>query len=165
MIIRKALPAEYEVVGELTVSAFDQTLAFGQTDPYRTVLMDAAHRAVAADLLVAVEASGRIVGTVTSSPHGTDYADIARPGELEVRMLATAPDRGRTGVGRRLMAAVHQRGSAEHFDRVVLSVISTNAVAINFYRGLNYARVPSRDWEPVPNVILKVFARSVQTSN
>jgi GNAT superfamily N-acetyltransferase len=124
--IRPARFDELVSIGRLTVAAYEPVLTFGDADPYRETLADAAGRAAGAELWVA-EHDGDIVGTVTLCRPGTTYAEIAQPGELEVRMLAVAPDAQGTGVGGRLMAGVHETASADGFLAVVLSVVETTA--------------------------------------
>jgi ribosomal protein S18 acetylase RimI-like enzyme len=157
--VRLARPDEYERVGDLTVEWFTKVVAYGDDDPYLEVLRDTAPRAQHADLLVAVDESGDLVGTATACRYGTKYADIARDGEVEVRMLAVDPGHGRRGIGRALMTYIHERGRADRFTSVVLSVISSNTAAVDFYTSLGYARVPERDWTPIPDweFVLEVF--------
>lgn len=160
MTIRRATPADYATVSALTLDAYLPALRHGEDDPYRATLADAAGRAEAAELMVATR-DGRTVGTIALCRPGTEYAEIARPDELEVRMLAIAPAAQRAGIGSSLMRHVHDTAAAEGYSVVVLSVIDTNERAAAFYRTLGYARVPERDWEPVPDVLLQVWTRPV----
>ena len=125
------------------------------------VLLDAESRADDAELLVAVNDGDDIIGTVTVCRPGNDLADIARPGEIEVRMLAVADHFAHQGVGSLLMEHVHERARNEHFEAVVLSVIATNTAAIRFYRRLGYRPEPERDWLPRADMdaMLEVFIR------
>jgi ribosomal protein S18 acetylase RimI-like enzyme len=59
------------------------------------------------------------------------------------------------------MTEVHDVASAEGFLAVVLSVVETNARAAAFYARLGYQRQPERDWQPVPDVTLQVWRRSL----
>ncbi|MDP9365209.1 MAG: GNAT family N-acetyltransferase, partial [Chloroflexota bacterium] len=70
---------------------------------YVDVLRDAARRAAEADLLVAVDPGGRVVGTLTFAPGGTRWADVAAPDEAEFRMLAVPPAARGRGVAERLV--------------------------------------------------------------
>lgn len=145
----------------LTLDAYLPALKFGEDDPYRETLADAAGRAESAELLVAVQ-DQHLVGTITLCRPGTPYAEIASPDELEVRMLAVAPTAQRSGVGAALMAHAHTTAAAEGLAAVVLSVVDTNEQAAAFYRSLGYQRVPARDWTPVPHVRLLVSRRPVR---
>lgn len=160
-IVRRALPHEYDAIGALTAAAYAPVLTFGAADPYRQVLEDAAGRAEAAELWAAT-ADAQLVGTVTVCRPGSRYAEIASPGELEVRMLAVSPTAQGTGVGSTLMSAVHDLALREVFDAVVLSVVETNEPAAAFYSRLGYNRSPDRDWQPVPHITLQVWRRGVR---
>jgi ribosomal protein S18 acetylase RimI-like enzyme len=155
LLVRRATPADYVAVAELTLAAYLPALKFGADDPYRDTLADSAGRAASAELLVA-EQDGNLVGTVTLCRPGTPYAEIAGPDELEVRMLAVAPAAQRSGIGATLMAHAHEAAAREGLDAVVLSVVDTNERAAAFYRSLGYRRDPARDWTPVPHVLLQV---------
>ncbi|MER6919776.1 GNAT family N-acetyltransferase, partial [Streptomyces spiralis] len=91
IVIRQAEPGEYDTLGEITAQAYlgDGLLDFGESDAYLGELRDVAKRAAAAEVLVAV-AEGAVLGGVTFVPSGGPMADIARPGEAEIRMLAVA---------------------------------------------------------------------------
>lgn len=154
--IRPALPSEYAAIGSLTADAYSAVLLFGDADPYRTTLMDAARRAEAADLWAAID-NDELVGTVTVCRPGTDYAEIAGPDEIEVRMLAVTPAAQGRRIGAHMMAQVHRVAALEGFGAVVLSVVASNVRAAAFYASLGYARVPKRDWLPVPDVALQVW--------
>jgi ribosomal protein S18 acetylase RimI-like enzyme len=122
------------------------------------VLADAARRARDADLLVAVDADDRLLGTVTVCEPGTPWAEVSRPGELEFRMLAVAPDAQGRGVGERLIRAVLDRAGERGVPRVVLSSSGYMHVAHRLYHRLGFIRLPCRDWQPVPGLQLLAFA-------
>ena len=163
LTIRTARPYEYVAIGELTARAYAPVLADADDDPYLPELLDAAGRADGAELLVAVDQEEQILGTVTIGRPGSAYAEIARPDELEVRMLAVAPECARQGIGGDLMSVVHQIAEREGFSGLVLSVISTNTAAAKFYDRLGYRRVAERDWFPRGDmsIVLEVFTRQV----
>jgi ribosomal protein S18 acetylase RimI-like enzyme len=158
LTIRRALPDEYAAIGTLTVNAYAPVLTFGDDDPYRQTLADAPGRATAAELWAATTA-GRLVGTVTVCRPGSPYAEIAAPDELEVRMLAVAPEAQGQGIGVQLMQRVHDTAQKERFAAVVLSAVESNAGAVEFYTALGYTHNPDRDWTPVPTITLQVWRR------
>lgn len=142
--IRVARPADYERIGEIAAQAY---AAAGNLDPagsYLAVLRDAAGRAAAAELLVAVDGAGP-VGTVTAVRPGDALAEVSRPGELEFRMLAVAPEAAGRGVGRLLVEAVLERARAEGAERVVLCVNETAGTPRRLYERLGFRRLPERD--------------------
>lgn len=156
LTIRRALPDEYVSIGTLTVDAYAPVLTFGEADPYRQILSDAAGRAEAAELWSATTGD-QLLGTVTVCRPGSRYAEVAAPDELEVRMLAVAPAAQGQGVGVGLMARVHETARTEQFAAIVLSVVESNLTALAFYSALGYTRAPERDWDPVPDITLQVW--------
>ncbi len=145
-------------MGELTVAAYrdDELL---QVEPeYEAVLADAERRATEAELLVAVTGDGELLGSVTVVRPGTAYAEISREGELEFRMLATAPAARRRGVGEALTRAVIERAHELGAKRVVLCSLETMQAAHRLYTRIGFRRLPERDWEPHPTFWLRAFA-------
>jgi ribosomal protein S18 acetylase RimI-like enzyme len=153
--VRPARPSEFERAGEVSVAAY---AADGPLDDrYRRALADAATRAREADLLVAVNADGGVVGTVTVCLPGTPWAEISRPGELEFRVLAVDPAARGRGVGSALAEAVIQRARELGATRVVLSSDVGMHTAQRIYTRLGFSRLPDRDWSPRPGVDLIAF--------
>ncbi|GGP74869.1 GNAT family N-acetyltransferase [Streptomyces calvus] len=154
IVIRPVAADEYEALGEITAQAYllDGLLDFGENDAYLDELRDVAKRAAAADVLVAAE-GGSVLGGVTFVPSGGPMADIAGPGEAEIRMLAVArAGRGR-GAGEALVRACVERARAtEGCVRVVLSTQRTMRAAHRVYERLGFTRTPERDWKPLPEL-------------
>ncbi|MFJ8541319.1 GNAT family N-acetyltransferase [Streptomyces sp. NPDC093586] len=153
-VIRQAAADEYDTLGEITARAYlqDGLLDFGESDAYLGELRDVAKRAAAAEVLVAV-ADGRVLGGVTFVPSGGPLADIARPGEAEIRMLAVGHDARGRGVGEALVRSCVDRARAvEGCARVVLSTQRTMRTAHRLYERLGFTRTPERDWNPLPEL-------------
>jgi ribosomal protein S18 acetylase RimI-like enzyme len=155
-------PAELARIGAITVRAYsvDGHLTPGQ--PYESELADTARRARDAELLVAVDDQDRPVGTVTVVEPGTPFAEIAKPDELEFRMLAVLPEARRRGVARVLLAAVLDRARAAGYQRVVLSSLDTMRSAHRLYRSVGFRREPDRDWNPTSSDSLLAFALDLE---
>lgn len=151
--IRCAASAEFPAVAELCVAAYAPFV--GGDDDYLAVLRDAAGRAAAAELLVAV-GDGVLLGTVTFVPDGGPLGEIARRGETEFRMLAVDPAAQGRGVGSALLRRIldASRGRAG----VVCSSLPAMRAAHRIYGRLGFRREPGRDWSPVPGVELLAFA-------
>ncbi|MFD5001474.1 GNAT family N-acetyltransferase [Streptomyces mutabilis] len=152
--IRRAAADEYETLGEITARAYlqDGLLDFGESDAYLGELRNVARRAAAAEVLAAV-ADGRVLGGVTFVPSGGPMADIARPGEAEIRMLAVAREARGRGAGEALVRACVDRARAvEGCVRVVLSTQRTMRPAHRLYERLGFVRTPDRDWNPLPEL-------------
>jgi ribosomal protein S18 acetylase RimI-like enzyme len=157
VVVRPARPGELAAVGRLTVLAYGEFIP--AASPYRQRLADAADRAANASLLVAVDAdSVRLLGTATLVVGNGPYAELAGPGEAELRMLAVDPAARRRGVGAALVAAVLDRARAGGARRLVLSTLPTMAAAHRLYRRFGFTRAPELDHRPGPRVELLAFA-------
>ena len=155
--IRVARPEEYDTAGKITVAAYRAAQAIADDESYAPVLRAAARRAVEAELLVAVDDTGEVVGTVTLAPAGTEWAEIARDGELEVRMLAVAPAAWGRGIARAIMNRVVDVARERGFAQIVLLVIEDNAAAHRLYETAGFHRVSERDWQPWPELLLMAY--------
>lgn len=153
------------MVGQLTVWAYRHDGHVG-TDGggYAATLADTESRHRMAEVLVAVDGAGEVLGTVTVVPPGTPFAEISRPDELEFRMLAVAPPARRRGVGELLVRAVLDRARDRGVCRVVLCSSVGMASAHRLYERLGFLRLPERDWRPVATVHLVAYARDLDIS-
>jgi ribosomal protein S18 acetylase RimI-like enzyme len=152
--IRLAEPSEYIRVGELTVEAYTADgLSSVETD-YVHQLRDAASRAEKAELWVAVDDGGQVLGSVTFSPPGSPYREIGQEGEGEFRMLAVDPAAQGSGIGTALVRWCMDRSRELGLPRLVLCTQVENATAIGMYERLGFVRLPERDWSPAANVDL-----------
>ncbi|MGI5457893.1 GNAT family N-acetyltransferase [Streptomyces sp. CA-249302] len=150
--IRPADPTEYDALGEITAQAYlqDGLLAFGDEDDwYLGELRDVAKRAAHAEVLVAVSRT-ELLGGVTFAPASGPMAELARPGEAEIRMLAVAHAARGRGAGEALVRACVDRARAAQCTGVVLSTQHTMHAAHRIYERLGFRRAPGRDWNPIP---------------
>jgi ribosomal protein S18 acetylase RimI-like enzyme len=163
--VRDAVPAEYEAVGKIVAEAFfaDGQLEAPDAAFYADVLRDVASRAAAAEIVVALDV-GVVVGGVTFVSRGGPMADIARDGEAEIRMLGVAPDAQGRGAGTTLMreclaraARTRPADGAAGTRRIVLSTQTVAHGSHRLYERLGFVREPSRDWTPVPGVVLLCY--------
>lgn len=146
MHIRKATGADAVAVNAIIEEVY---VGGGWADPvtspqYVQSLLDAAARIERATVLLA-ELDGRAVGTVTATD-GPPLANIARPGELEVRMLGVLPVARRRGVAQALMQQCEQLARRAGKTSLVLSTESAMLAAQALYVRLGFARTPGRDW-------------------
>jgi len=153
ILIRPAEPTDYETLGDITARAYlnDGLLAFGDdADWYFQELRNVAKRAAEADVLVAT-ADDRILGGVTYVPSPGPMAELARPGEAEIRMLAVSHEARGQGVGQALVQACIDRASAAgSITGLVLCTQPTMHTAHRLYERFGFTRAPERDWRPVP---------------
>jgi ribosomal protein S18 acetylase RimI-like enzyme len=157
--IRAARPEEFDAVGAVIVEAYNADGYLGDAEEgYTDRLRDAARRAEQAELVVAVDYSGEVLGSVTVVHPGTAFAEISREGELEFRMLGVTPEARGRGVGAALTAAVLERAGGIGAQRVVMSSLELMKTAHRMYERLGFTRLPERDWEPVPGVRLIAYS-------
>lgn len=155
LTIRTARPDELDALGELTAQVY---VVGGYTEEgYTPVLRDAAARAETAELLVALDGD-TLLGGVTFAVHGTPFAEIARPGECEVRMLAISPEARGRGAGSALMAACVERARGHGSTRLVLCTQPSMTSAHTIYHRMGFVREPERDWSPAPGIELLAYA-------
>lgn len=155
--VRPVHSDEYDKVGDLVMAAYGALRPV--RGPYEDEIRSVAERAAGADVLVAVDDSGELLGTVTFvSGHGSYAREIARGGEAEFRMLAVAPQAQGRGVGRALVEECLRRARALRMDRLVLSSGDWMTSAHRLYENCRFRRTPERDWEPAPHVRLVTYA-------
>ncbi len=128
----------------------------GPNDPYADRLRDATSRFHQAELWVG-ELDGLLAGSVTFCPNGSRWAELARPGEGEFRMLAVDPARRGHGAGLALVQQSLARSRELGYDTMVLSSLPDMAAAHRLYELVGFRRTPARDWSPVPGVQLWAF--------
>ena len=157
-VVRVASGGQVADAGALTAEAYLADRLVDATDSYADELRDAERRAREATLLVALLPPGEgdggeaerddlvVVGTVTLAPYGTSYAEVAEPGELEIRMLAVAPEARRRGIAELLVSAALREAVAGGARRVVLSTLDSMQAAQRLYKRLGFVAVPERDW-------------------
>jgi ribosomal protein S18 acetylase RimI-like enzyme len=158
VIIRRAYDEELSAVGELTIEAYRANGYVAEVEtPYAVKLADARTRAREAELLVAVDADGALLGTVTIAPPGTPWAQVCGPDELEFRMLAVTPAARGRGIGGALTRAVLERAAEQGLRGAALSSSPEMAAAHRLYERLGFRRTPERDWSPAPGVDLITY--------
>ncbi|MFF7363343.1 GNAT family N-acetyltransferase [Streptomyces sp. NPDC008125] len=168
LTIRRAEPEEYELLGEITAQAYlaDGLLGGGEDDPYLARLRDVPGRAAVAEVLVAVDDTGTVLGGVTYAPPGSPMCDVAAPDEAEFRMLAVGrAGRGR-GAGEALVRACAARARATAgVTALALSTQPAMAGAHRIYHRLGFARTPERDWRPVPDLTLLTYRLDLEAGS
>jgi ribosomal protein S18 acetylase RimI-like enzyme len=159
VLVRAASPADFPRIAELTVGAYvGDGLAPAE---YVPTLADVAARAALANLLVACADDGTILGSVALVLDGHFGEVTAGPEEAGFRMLAVDPEARGRGIGERLVLACLERARATGKRRMVLSTDTRMAAAHRLYERLGFARLPERDWSPMPGVDLLVYARDL----
>jgi GNAT superfamily N-acetyltransferase len=156
--LRHAQPEELAAVGELTLAAYVADGYLVEDDFYADELLGAAHRAAEAELIVAVDPAGHeLLGTVTFALYGSHYAEIAKPGEAEFRMLAVRPGARGRGIGQALARWCVDRAREQGCAAIALSSLAEMHTAHRLYERMGFVRLPERDWAPTPDVSLIAY--------
>jgi ribosomal protein S18 acetylase RimI-like enzyme len=158
--IREVRPEEYAEAGRLVEAAYTAGGLLDNDRGYGAHVRDVAGRAADHVVLVALR-HGRLVGSVTITPHGTPQSELARDDEVEFRYLGVAPEAWGGGVAAAMVAACQEYAVSTGARRLVICVISDNVRAHRLYERLGFVRTPDRDWTPVPGVELWAFERPV----
>ena len=156
--IRVAREHEYPTVGDLTVeSNLSDRLVH---DEYLPELRDAAARAAAGELLVALDSTtGDLLGTASlfTASAGPRWAEGAGEADAVLRMLAVATRARRQGIGRELTAECIRRARDLGCRRLLLSTAVAMTAARSLYEQLGFERDPLADREPLPGVDLLAY--------
>ncbi len=151
--VRPATPDELPAAGEAVRAAYAAD-GIGDSDgSYLLVVADAAARADAALVLVAVVGAD-VLGSVTYARHGSPWAEVCSAGEAEFRMLGVAPAVRGAGVGSALVAACAAQARADGAHRLALSADVRSVAARRLYERAGFERRTDLDWSPVPGVDL-----------
>jgi len=159
--VRTALPVEYDAIGALTLRAYSLDGLLDDDSDYVRDLRDASRRAEHAELLVAVDQRGAVIGTVTFCLPGSPYSELSRDGQAEFRMLAVDVAARGQGIGERLVRACLDRAEGKGCTSVVISTRPQMFSANRLYQRLLFDRTPDLDWTPTPGIELLAYARKL----
>src|SRR3954471_3431525 len=150
-LIRPVQPEEADELGALTLAAYAALPGHVEEPDYDAELLDVAARAKVAEVLVAVDEDGSVLGGVTFVPDGGNpLAEHAVADASTISMLAVAgPAQGR-GVGEALARACIERAREVGSRHVVLHSTPWMHGAHRLYGRLGFVRRPDLDWTPVP---------------
>ncbi|MFC7406229.1 GNAT family N-acetyltransferase [Georgenia alba] len=160
LTVAPAEPGEFPVLGDIGVRAYRSAgyTDAGLNDEYADALRAVEERTTGGGTVLAARTGAGAVGSVTLAPAGTRWADLARTGEVEVRMLSVAPHAQGRGVGESLMRSAETWARDHGYQALVLSVVSSGGRSTphRLYERLGYRRDPSRDyvgwWHPRPRM-------------
>lgn len=158
--VEPAAPADYGRIAELTAGVY-RAEGFG-SEAYLVQLADVAGRAERAELLVARDAAGHVVGSVALVLDGEFGEVLTSSDEAGFRMLVVDPAARGRGVGELMVSACLDRARAAGKTRMVLSTEPGMRAAHRLYERLGFARLPERDWSPLPGISLLVYALAIQ---
>lgn len=155
--IRAIRPEEQAALGELTVAAYRAVPGETISPGYEETLRDVAARSDQADVLVAVDAAGTLLGGVTYVRGTGRYAEFESDDEAGIRMLAVSPTVQRGGVGRRLVQECIDRAVAAEKARIVLHTTEAMLAAQSLYGSLGFTRASGRDFMATPSMRLIAY--------
>lgn len=144
-------------MGALTVAAYVADGLIEADAAYAGELAAAQERATEAELVVAVDEDGALLGTVTFALAGSPWAEISHADEAEFRMLAVAPSARARGVGSALAQWCVDRAREQGCTAVALSTLTDMTTAHRIYERMGFVRAPARDWAPAPHVQLLAY--------
>ena len=148
--VRGIRPAEVDETRAVIAAANEQFRAGLPIDSFEKYLgsaMDVRGRLDAGEVLVAVDA-GRLVGTITFYRQAADEGmPVALPaGTAGIRATAVHPAARGRGVGRLLVDACIQRGTASGAAGIALHTAQFMTAARRLYEGAGFKRRPSLDY-------------------
>jgi len=158
--VRSATPDELDDAGRVVAAAY-RSGGLDSEPEYLQVVADARARARDAEVLVAVDPAGLVLGSATYVRCGSALAELCGDGESELRMLGVSPEAQGLGVGRLLVEECLALCRRDAAHRMVLSTQVQARAAHRLYERLGFTRVPALDWTPVPGVDLIGYAMAV----
>lgn len=150
IVVRPARPEEFPRIGDITVAAYTAIEVSGNpvVDDYMDVLRDVKSRAEAAEVLVAVDEAGLVLGAVTLvMDAGSPLAEYDEPGTVSFRMLAVAPEAQGKGVGKVLANHCVTRARGADAHAVLIHSRDTMTKARGIYEKMGFVRHPEIDFE------------------
>lgn len=156
--VRPIEPDEYDGCGELVVAAYRELPGGHLTDDYAAELADVQRRAREAEVLVAADGGGDVLGCVTFVPDASSpWAELLEPGDAGIRMLAVDPRAQRRGAGQALLDACISRARELGRTAIILHTTPWMSAAHRLYEAAGFQRIPDRDWKPIPEVPLLAY--------
>jgi ribosomal protein S18 acetylase RimI-like enzyme len=152
--VRPAHPRELAAAGAVVRLAYE---ADGHDGDYLDVVEDAEDRSRDAQIVVAVDEQGQVLGCVTFVLPGSRWSELSGPGEAEFRMLGVHPQAQGRGVGRALTHWCIDQARRTGARRLLLCSLPSMAAAHRLYSGLGFRRLPALDQRPYPGLLLLAF--------
>ncbi|GAB2675396.1 GNAT family N-acetyltransferase [Thalassiella azotivora] len=163
VVVRAVREDELDAAGRVVADAY---AADGLAhDDYLDVIADARTRARDAEVLVAVDGAGQLLGSVTFTVPPSPWAELSGPGEAEFRMLGVAPGARGRGVGEALVRACVDRARALGATRLRLCTQPESLAAHRLYGRYGFTRDPLRDWTPVPGIDLLAYVLELRDAS
>ncbi len=144
VVVRRAVPTEYDAVGELTIAAYRALPVDHLWGGYDDEILAVRERAELTQVLVAADGD-RILGAVTyATDPESGWVEWTAPGEAQFRLLAVAVEARGRGIGELLARACMERAAS---DGLTICIHTTRwmEAAQRLYPRLGFVRSPERD--------------------
>ncbi len=144
--MRRAVPDEHFLIGELTVASYRTLEVDHLWGGYADEIRDVAGRAETTQVLVARDAgTGGPLGAVTyATDPESGWVEWAEPGEAQFRLLAVSESARGRGVGETLVRACCDRAVADDCS-VLIHTTQWMPAARRLYERLGFTRRSDRD--------------------
>lgn len=146
VVVHDVRPTHAARLGEVLAEAYVADGLVAADDPYVTTLRDVTARLADVVAVLAAYDGDDVLGGVTLVEPDTPHAEVARAGELEIRMLGVAPRHRGRRAAEALLRAAEERARADGYDALVLSSLEGMSAGQRLYRRYGFQRVPERDW-------------------
>ena len=146
VLVRRVRPEEYAAVSRLRLAAYAHDYELGEE--YAADVADVARHDTEGEVWVAEDVDGRILATVTTAAPGTNLYSLGRPGELDWRLLAVAPEARGRGLGRLLTEFVVMLAVERGLARVVMNSGTDMVAAHSLYESMGFVRLAERENPP-----------------
>lgn len=144
--VRAVDPADTDRLGRVLAEAYVAGAVLDPGDRYVGDLRDVDGRLPHVVAVLAAYDGTEVLGGLTLVEAGTPEAEVAVAGELEIRMLAVAPQHQGRKVSRALLTAAEEVGRARGDEALVLSSLPAMSAAHRVYQRYGFERVAERDW-------------------
>ena len=146
MEIRPIRPDECDELGRITVRSYRHLARGEPLGSYEEELANVAARTSEADVFVALNDEGALMGGVTYVPGpGTSMSEFADEGAAGIRHLAIDPTHQGSGAGHALVEACIARAREQHRPRVRLHSTPPMVVARAMYERFGFVHTPKFD--------------------
>lgn len=158
IVVRLARDDELDAAGAIVADAYAVMPGMEHDVDYLAVVRDARSRVADCEVLVAVDASGEVLGSVSYvSDPSSPMVEIELAHEAAFRMLAVSSSARGRGVGTLLVEACAERARAAGRTALAISTMAGWDDAHRLYTRLGFRRAPERDFEPEPGMPLVAF--------
>lgn len=144
VLVRRAREADLPTVSQISRAAYLDGGHLAEDSHYLATIGDAEARMRGGELFVA-EVDDVVAGSVVLARADGEFAELARPGELEFRVLAVAPAFQGRGVGRALVRHLLRLAADEGAGAMVICSMDTMLAAHALYADEGFVREPDRD--------------------